>query len=192
MYIVALNSIYKNDGETAFLLNSVLDICKESGADTDIFNIYEIMRDVKNPFCICCQTPCHGSCYKNTKLDEAFNKLSKADAIIIGSPVYFRGITAQLKAFFDKTRAIRTDKTWVGKIGAAVSVGGSKYGGQEVVIHQIHDMMLVHGMTIIGDGFDDYGAGHSGICAHAPARKDEYAMSRINALAYRILEEIKK
>ncbi|MBR2471546.1 MAG: flavodoxin family protein [Clostridia bacterium] len=192
MYIAALNSSYKNDGETSFLLNSVLDICKENGADTEIFNIYEIMRDVKNPFCICCQTPCQGICYKGTKLEEAFKKLSTADAIIIGSPVYFRGVTGQLKAFFDKTRAIRADKAWVGKIGAAISVGGSKYGGQEAVINQIHDMMLVHGMTIVGDGSDEYGAGHSGICAHNPARNDEYAMSRVNSLAYRILEEIKK
>lgn len=192
MYIVALNSSYTNDGETAFLLNSVLDVCKKSGADTDIFNVYEIMRDVKNPFCVCCKSPCPGTCYKGTMLDTTFEKLAKADAIIIGSPVYFRGVTAQLKAFFDKTRAVRASKAWLGKIGAAVSVGGSKYGGQEVVVNQIHDMMLVHGMTIVGDGFDEYGAGHSGICAHNPAQNDEYAMSRINALAYRILEEVKK
>lgn len=60
------------------------------------------------------------------------SKIEEADAVIFGSPVYFGSMTAQLKAFFDKTRDVRGRRAWVGIPAAAVSVGASKYGGQEI------------------------------------------------------------
>jgi len=43
-------------------------------------------------------------------LEEAYEILKKADAIVMGSPVYFGSVSAQLKAFFDKTRKLRSEK----------------------------------------------------------------------------------
>ncbi len=185
MYIVALNGSHNKNGNTQFLLEEILKNCEN--AETEILNIHEIMSSLKNPFCISCCSPCDARCYAGTALEEAFEKITRADAVIIGSPVYFRGVSAQLKAFFDKTRKIRAEKLWVGKAGAAVSVGASKYGGQEKVISQIHDMMLVEGMTIIADSSSS-GAGHSGVAAQRPAEADEWAKARAKILAERIME----
>ncbi len=184
MYIVALNGSHNKDGNTQFLLNEILKNCKN--AETEILNVHEIMTELKSPFCVSCCSPCDARCYKGTKLEEAFDKIAKADAVIIGSPVYFRGVSAQLKAFFDKTRKVRAEKRWINKPAAAVSVGASKYGGQEKVISQLHDMMLVEGMTIIADS-SELGAGHSGVAAHRPAENDEYAAARAKVLASRIM-----
>jgi multimeric flavodoxin WrbA len=38
------------------------------------------------------------------------------------------------------------------KIGGAISVGGSRNGGQETTISSIHQFMLIHDMIIVGDG----------------------------------------
>jgi len=75
-----------------------------------VLEVGELLNSVKNPFCVVCSNPCSGICYKGTKLEEAYEILKKADAIVMGSPVYFGSVSAQLKAFFDKTRKLRSEK----------------------------------------------------------------------------------
>jgi len=48
-------------------------------------------------------------------------KLLKADAIVIGSPVYFNSVPAQTKAFIDRTWCIRGRLR--NKTGGAIVVG---------------------------------------------------------------------
>ena len=188
MKILALNGSHNNDGNTAFLLKTILSYFKEE--DTEIINIHEAITDAKNPFCISCSTPCNGNCYIGTKLEYALNKVSEADFVIFGSPVYFGSMSAQLKAFFDKTRAMRAEKKWLNKPVAAVSVGATKYGGQERTIEAIHSCALVSGMHIIGNGCEN-SMGHFGVSAQRPSNEDQYAISQCKNLAIAIKKHIK-
>ena len=47
------------------------------------------------------------------------------------------------ESFFDKTRKLRGEKALYNKVGAGITVGASKYGGQETTIKALHDIMLV-------------------------------------------------
>jgi multimeric flavodoxin WrbA len=191
MNIVGLNGSPNNNGNTSFLVNKVLEECSVRGAQTLMLNVGNIMNDQKTSFCTVCSSPCTGVCYKGTKLEEAFEILKNADGIVIGSPVYFGSMTAQLKAMFDKTRMVRANKWLYNKVGLCVSVGGSKYGGEETAIKAMHDMMLVNGMIIIGDGYIDDDCGHHGICATRPAQDDENALKRTVIAAKRLVEVCK-
>lgn len=191
MYILALNGSHNKNGNTAFLLNEVLSSCKAQGADVEILNVHDAILSAKTPFCVSCGTPCSKQCYAGTKLDELFEKSKKADFILFGSPVYFGSMTAQLKCLFDKTRAIRAEKAWLGKPMAAVTVGASKYGGQERTLEAIHSCALVEGMTLVGNS-SALGAGHFGVSAQKPADKDEYAINCCKVLADRIIETVKR
>lgn len=53
--------------------------------------------------------------------------LFAADAIVLGSPVYFNNVSAQLKAFIDRTWSIKGKLR--NKIGGAVVVG-RRYGAE--------------------------------------------------------------
>ena len=75
-------------------------------------------------------------------------KLLAADIIVIGSPVYFNNVTAQAKAFMDRTWAIRTKLR--NKIGASVVVG-RRYGA-ESAITAIHSFFLKHEMIVAHRG----------------------------------------
>ena len=191
MYILALNGSHNRNGNTAYLLNKVLEYCKEKGAETEILSVHDAISDAKTPFCVSCSTPCTKQCYKDTKLDELFEKSKKADFILFGSPVYFGSMTAQLKCLFDKTRALRAEKAWFGKPMAAVTVGASKYGGQERTLEAIHSCALVEGMTLVGNS-SALGAGHFGVSAQKPAESDEYANNCCKVLADRIITELSK
>lgn len=188
MKILALNGSHNNNGNTAYLLNKILRFFREE--DTEIINVYEVVSDAKYPFCVNCSSPCSKVCYKGTKLEEAFEKVTAADFVIIGSPVYFGSMTAQLKAFFDKTRDVRGKKLWLGKPAAAVTVGASKYGGQERALESIHSCALVLGMNIIGNG-SETGMGHFGVSAQSPSTEDDYANKQCESLANAIKSKIK-
>lgn len=188
MYIVALNGSPDENGNTQYLLESILGKLKEKGAECEIINVDKAVSDAKWPFCKNCSTPCSRACYKDTLLDEAFKKVDKADFVIFGSPVYFGSMSGQLKVFFDKTRQVRAEKRWLGKPMAAVTVGASKYGGQERTVNAIQSSALVLGMSIIGNS-SDLSMGHFGISAVRPAESDEFAKNAIESLAERIFQE---
>ncbi len=191
MYIVALNASPNEKGNTAFLLESILGKLRQKGAECEIINVDKAVSDARWPFCINCSTPCSGACFKGTLLEEAYQKVDKADFVIFGSPVYFGSMTGQLKVFFDKTRNIRGEKRWLGKPMAAVTVGASKYGGQERTVNAIQSSALVLGMTVIGNS-SDIAMGHFGISAERPAEDDQFAIKAIDALAERIFAEVNK
>ena len=82
------------------------------------------------------------------RLKEALDKLRKCNGVIAVSPVYFGAVTGQLKAFWDLTRPLRGEKALYNKTGAAVSVGASRFGGQESTIRNIQDMMLIQPLIV--------------------------------------------
>lgn len=188
MLILAINGSPNKNGNTAHMLNIALEEVRALGAEGVFLQVSDVLKDVKVPFCIACSNPCEGKCYKGTALEEAFNLMLKADGIIIGSPVYFCTVSAQLKGFWDKTRKLRTGKGLINKVGGALAVGGARFGGQETTIRAIHDMMLCQGMTVVGDGYHADDAGHQGGCCQRPARDDQEGLKRTRILARRVFE----
>ena len=89
MLIVGLNGSPNRNGNTKFLINTVLNKVKELGAETIVYDVQELLNSAKHNFCVVCSSPCSGICYKDTKLEEAFEVMKKADGIILGSPSYF-------------------------------------------------------------------------------------------------------
>lgn len=188
LLIAAINGSPNNEGDTSFLLQQALEECTTWGADTEFLFCREILKDLRNPFCVACSSPCPGKCYKNKELANAYELISRADGLILGSPVYFGTVSAQLKAFFDKSRALRSEKKLLNVVGGAITSGASRFGGQETTIRAMHDIMLVHGMIIVGDGYYEDDCGHMGAAAQRPAQEDENAIQRSRIIGKRIFE----
>ena len=75
--------------------------------------------------------------------------------IIIGTPVYFGGMTAQCKAFIDRCVVFRRNGwLWRDKVGGVLAVGGVRNGGQELALQSVRAAMLCHDMICVGDGRD--------------------------------------
>ena len=91
-------------------------------------------------------------------MEKVYPKLARSDGIIIASPVYFGGITGQLKTLLDRTEPfVRYARTGYGgglsnKVGGAIAVGYNRNGGQETSIQMIHSYFLVHDMIVVGSG----------------------------------------
>lgn len=88
-----------------------------------------------------------------------------SQGLIAGSPVYFGGMSSELKKVFDGFVTVR--QKMGDKIGAAFSTSGDLSGGKETTMLSIIQALLIYGMIIVGDPLD--ATGHYGVsCTGAP------------------------
>ncbi len=188
MLIVGINGSPDRAGSTAFLLNAVLSRCAELGARTEVIHVMDALEGQENAYCAACATPCPETCHQEPALADAYDLLRDCDALVVGSPVYFGTVSGQLKSFWDKSRNIRGERALLNKPAGALSVGAGRFGGQETTVRAIHDILLVHGMRIIGDASKASGPGHQGVCAQRPASEDAAALERAKVMAEGLVE----
>lgn len=191
MLIVAVNGSPQRAGNTYALVDAVLKRCAELGARTEIIHVMDALEEQEEAYCVACATPCPETCHNSAPLADAYDLLRDADALVVGSPVYFGTLSGQLKAFWDKSRNLRGEKALTNKPAGVVAVGAGRFGGQETTVRAIQDILLVHGMRIIGDSSMESGPGHQGVCAQRPAETDASALERARVLAEGLVEAAK-
>jgi len=189
--ILLLNGSSNSDGNTYDMikhLEEIMACSSESFCET--VQVNNILEELDTPYCTVCSASCEGKCYRDTSLDDLFTRMKSADAIVAGSPVYFGTVSAPLKSLWDMTRKLRADGDLLYTVGAALSVGGGRFGGQETTVRAIHDMMFIQGMILVGDS-SSKGIGHQGVCAAQPFSEDNFAHKRLEIMAEAVLEVCK-
>ncbi|MCK9565799.1 MAG: flavodoxin family protein [Methanothrix sp.] len=184
MIVVGLCGSPRKAGNTEFLLNEALAVAKERGFETERLLISEMKID----FCSDCGDCSKGkSCPNEDDMTRIICSLERADGIIIASPVYFGSVTAQLKAVFDRTIPLRRQGLRLkDKVGCAVSVGGSRNGGQEKTLETMHAWMHIHGMIVVGDD------AHFGGIAVRPAAEDRIGRKTVVASANKLCDLLER
>ena len=177
-----LNGSPRTDGSTSSLLDNLESRLVAREFEVEQFRAMDLLADVETPFCTHCTSDCQGACYRDTAVEDFFQRLPGADCLVAASPVYFGTVSAQLKALWDFGRKTRTERGLLYTVGAALAVGGGRFGGQETTIRAIHDMMSIQGMIITGDSSNS-GIGHQGVAAQDPASEDANAEKRLRILA---------
>ena len=108
-----------------------------------------------------------------------------ADGLIVGSPVYFGTMAAQLKLVLDEFVGVR--KKMENKVGAAFATAGDASGGKETTMMSIIQALLIYGMIIVGDPLS--ATGHYGTaCVGAP---DASTVENGRRLGRRVAELVK-
>lgn len=99
MRIVAINGSPKPKGNTYYALKTVCDELEQEGLVTKILSVGSM--EIKG--CISCNRCKDGYCIHNDEiLNDMIDEIYEADGIIIGSPVYYSGISGTLKCFLDR------------------------------------------------------------------------------------------
>jgi NAD(P)H dehydrogenase (quinone) len=81
--------------------------------------------------------------------------LFSADAVIVGSPVYWANMAGEVKVFFDNWQlkfGVFPEFKMRNKVGAAFATGGQISSGKEVTMLTILAAMLGNQMIIVGGG----------------------------------------
>jgi NAD(P)H dehydrogenase (quinone) len=81
--------------------------------------------------------------------------LFSADAVVVGSPVYWSNMSGEVKTFFDNWQfkfGVFPDFKMKNKIGAAFATGGQVSSGKEVAMLTILAAMLGNQMIVVSGG----------------------------------------
>ena len=104
--IYAINGSPRRNRNTATLLDKVLEGAKSAATDVTAERID--LYSLKYSGCLSCfdckrkDGPSYGKCAVKDDLYEVLQKLAEADAVVFGSPIYYRTITGQLHAFYER------------------------------------------------------------------------------------------
>jgi len=82
--------------------------------------------------------------------------LIRAHGIILGSPSYYANVATPMKEFIDKWY-FEYELPLFDKVGGAFSSGGSRTGGQELVVISLLMAMMNNGMIIAGPLYEAWG-----------------------------------
>ena len=81
--------------------------------------------------------------------------LFSADAVVVGSPVYWSNMSGEVKAFFDSWQfkfGVFPEFKMKNKVGAAFATGGQTSSGKEVTMLTILAAMLGNQMIVVSGG----------------------------------------
>ncbi|MCH3963921.1 MAG: flavodoxin family protein [Clostridium sp.] len=127
MKVIAVNGSPRKNKNTATLLNKALEGAASKGAETELIHLYEL--NYKGCVsCFACKIKNginHGRCGFNDDLTSVLQKAEKADAIILGSPIYLQGITGVMKSFLERLifPYLKYDKNHSSIFGRKISTG---------------------------------------------------------------------
>jgi multimeric flavodoxin WrbA len=102
MRVVAINGSARKNGNTFSMINTVFKELEAEGIETELIQL----AGKKIAGCIACRR-----CFKNLDkrcavdkddFNECFSRIVDADGIILGSPVYFADLTANMKGFIER------------------------------------------------------------------------------------------
>jgi multimeric flavodoxin WrbA len=132
-------------GNTARLLNTVLEGAESKGADTE--TIY-LPGDTVLP-CNACDL-CHkkGRCPQKDEFESIKEKIMEADGLILASPNYIFSVSAQMKTFMDRCSGIVHCLGFEGKYGASVVTSGG--GDEEPIAEYMNHFLIITGIRPVG------------------------------------------
>lgn len=192
MKIIGISASARKKQSTYFLLDQCLQEVSSTAAhlgkniDVELIDL----APLKMNGCIACGK-CKKAvlCSQEDDFQPLIAKLADPEVvgIIVATPVYMGCMSAQAKAFMDRTVLFRRNGfMFKNKLGGAIAVGGSRNGGQELSIQAIHAGMMIHDMIIVGDG-DHFGGAAWG--SHPEGYKgDETGINSAKNLGKRMSE----
>ena len=135
-----------SNSQTLKLVEAVLNGARSKGARTEL----AVICTLNIEFCNACGV-CHskGRCVKKDDFQNLYRKILAADGLVMGSPNYFRSVTAQMKTMIDRMADAVHCQLLTGKYTVNVATSGGT-GQYRQVTGYLNRIMLNFGSFITG------------------------------------------
>jgi len=104
MNIIAINGSPRKKWNTATLLEQALEGAAEHGATTELVHLYDL--NFKGcTSCFACKKiggKSYGKCAMKDDLRPVLERIAAADALILGTPIYFHLETGEMRSFLER------------------------------------------------------------------------------------------
>ncbi len=104
MHVIAINGSPRKTWNTAKLLQNALDGAASKGAITELIHLYDLNYKGCTS-CFACKVKegkSYGKCAVKDTLTPIIERITKADALILGSPIYFGTVTGEMRSFMER------------------------------------------------------------------------------------------
>jgi multimeric flavodoxin WrbA len=133
------------ESTTRKLIEQVLEGAKSAGAEVELIDLSQI--DVG--YCTACGA-CHitGNCVVKDDFEPVRRKMLACDGLVLGSPVYFNTVTAQLKSVLDRLSSEIHCQEFLGKYACSIaSAGGPEF---DLVNDYLNGVLVRLGCSVVG------------------------------------------
>ena len=159
MKVVAFNGSARLDGNTAILLTTVLAELNREGIQTELVQLAREHLQGCGA-CFRCFKQKDERCSVDTDpVNNYIAKMAAADGILLGSPVYFADITANMKALIERCGMVAraNGDLYQRKVGAGVVA--VRRGGAIHAFNSLNHFFTIGQMLIVGSSYWNIGIG---------------------------------
>ncbi len=176
---------YSTYGHTEAMAHAVAEGVREAGAEAVVKRVPELVPEevARNA---------------HFKLDQpapvaTVHELPEYDAIVVGLPTRYGRMASQMASFWDQAGSIWASGALTGKVGSVFTSTATQHGGQESTLLTTMNVLLHHGMIIVGLPYsfagqmrmDEITGGTPSPTASACRRQRPSTMSRVTSATWR-------
>jgi len=150
--VLAINGSSRRKGNTHLLLEKALEPARDAGFETETVSL----ADVNVLPCTACRKCAEkqGECILDDDFEPLYRKMVEADAILLGSPVYFGSASPQIKALMDRAGYVAYNSgsnPFQRKVGAGLVV--ARRAGVNFTLAQLLFWFSILGMVVPGSTY---------------------------------------
>jgi len=159
MKVIAFNGSGRKDGNTAILLNLVLDELKNEGIGTELYQLAG--KPIQG--CIACYK-CFSNKDKRCAVDkdiinECIAAMLEADGILLGSPTYFADVSAGMKALIERCGMVSRANGDMLRRKVGAGVVAVRRAGATHVFNSMNYFFFIAQMVVPGSSYWNLGIG---------------------------------
>ena len=153
MKVIAVNGSARRDGNTALLIRTVCEALEDSAIETELVQLAgQPLRGCLA--CMKCWEKQDRRCViENDCVNQVLSAMSQADAVILGSPTYFADVSAEMKAFIDRTGMVARANGNLLRRKVGAGVVAVRRGGSMHALQTLQNYFLINEMVIPGSSY---------------------------------------
>jgi multimeric flavodoxin WrbA len=186
MKVMAICGSPRPKGNTYHLLQEAIKVLQQQGIDTEYVSLHDL--DIRP--CLACEKCAQekNRCSQEDDFNDLYDKLARADGLIVGSPVYFGSATPNMMALLDRAGYVARmgDNVFARKVGSPIVV--ARRAGVNFTYAQLLYFFMIMGMVVPGSTYWPIAFGRG----PGEVTKDEEGMKTVAALAENIAWLLKK
>jgi Multimeric flavodoxin WrbA len=147
--VLLINGSPNEEGCTYTALEEIIKEFNKEGIEHELIQIGK--KAIKGcAACFACSKLKNGHCvFDDDLVNEVIDKIMESDAVIVGSPVYYAGVSGQVKALLD--RVFFAGSGFKNKLAA--SVVSCRRGGASAAFDQMNHYFTMNSMHIVSSQY---------------------------------------
>ena len=159
MKVIAFNGSARKKGNTTSLLNIVLDEIRAKGGETELVEFAGLNLSGCKACYQCFESKNNRCVVDDDLINESIEKMLAADAIILGSPTYFADVSANMKAFMERTGMVSRANGDIYRRKVGASVVAVRRAGASHVFSSLNNFFLIGQMVLAASSYWNIGIG---------------------------------